>query len=276
MKHYKYITLFIVGFERASAKRIAIPEWMIKYFYHYLAGAVIFLFSVFTISFVIFSNYHNVKSENSVLLGKIESMQKETEVIETNKLNEKLNLIDRNLLGINHYLLERGVKDNTNKNSNFTPYGDYNVEIINYYYNYTNDVYNTLRNVPLGAPYNGEQSSGYGYRTNPFGGAGGEFHTGVDFKGEVGDEIMASADGYVKSADWYGGYGNAVVIDHGFGLSTIYGHLSRTNVTAGQFVRAGDVIGYLGSTGRSTGPHVHYEIRKDGSDVNPSEFLTIN
>src|SRR5438093_11582674 len=137
MKHHKYLTLFIVGLERASIKRIVVPANFIKYFYHYLACAVIFLFSIFTISLVIFSNYHNVKSENTVLLGKIESIQKETEIIETNKLSEKLNLIDRNLTGINHYILESEVQENADKSSRYTPYGDYNVEIINYYYDYT-------------------------------------------------------------------------------------------------------------------------------------------
>jgi murein DD-endopeptidase MepM/ murein hydrolase activator NlpD len=275
MKH-KYLTLFIVGFDRASAKRINIHESLIKYFYHYLAGIVVFLLSVFTLSIIIFSNYHDVKSENSMLLGKIETMQKETEAIETYKLKEKLNTIDRSLSDINDYLLERGVKDNSRSTANLIPFGDYNVDIIDYYCNYVGDVYNTLRSVPLGYPYYGELSSGYGYRTNPFGGASGEFHPGIDFKGERGDEITACADGYVKSADWYGGYGNAVVIEHGFGLSTLYGHMSRTNVQAGQFVKAGDVIGYMGSTGRSTGNHVHYEIRKDGSDISPSEFLSLN
>lgn len=274
MKH-KYLTLFIAGFGRTGAKKIVVPEYLVKYFYHYLTAFFIFMLSVFTIILVIISNYDNVKSENSVLLGKLETMRKQTEAVETNKLNEKLNLIDRNLSGITHYLYERGIKDNT-KNASFIPYGDYNVGIINYYYNYTSEMYNTLRTVPLGYPYNGEQSSGYGYRTNPFGGACGEFHPGIDFKGEFGDEVRASADGFVRSADWYGGYGNAVVIEHECGLTSLYGHLSRTNVIAGQFVKAGDVIGYLGSTGRSTGPHLHYEIRKDGSDINPSEFLSIN
>jgi murein DD-endopeptidase MepM/ murein hydrolase activator NlpD len=232
--------------------------------------------SVFTISVVIFSNYHNVKSENTSLLGKIENMQKETDIIETNKLNEKLSTIDRNLSDITSYLRERGINENSRNSSNFIPYGDYNIGIINYYSDYTGDLYNMIRTIPLGYPYHGEQSSGYGHRTNPLGGSGGEFHSGIDIKGDCGDEIRTSGDGYVRSADWYGGYGRAVVIDHGFGLSAVYGHMSRLNVTAGQFVKAGDVIGYLGSTGRSTGPHLHYEIRKDGSDINPSQFLSIN
>ena len=127
----------------------------------------------------------------------------------------------------------------------------------------------------MGSPYYGDVSSGYGYRYNPFGGRGGEFHPGVDFKGATGDEVYATAGGVVEKSDWYAGYGLAVVIRHENGLSTLYGHLSRVNVGDGQRVKAGDVIGYLGSTGRSTGPHVHYEIRKDGIDIDPYPYLKI-
>lgn len=269
----KYLTLFITGLDRAS-RRIVIPEPLVKYFYHYLTGTLIFFLSVFGIGFVIFSNYNNVKSENSALIGKIESLQKETDEIVSNKLKEKLSSIDVSLSKIDNYLQERGVKGDT-KNTGLIPYGNYNVAVINKYYSVSKELYEKLRSVPLGYPYRGEMSSEYGYRTNPFGGSGGEFHSGIDFRGDIGDEIKASADGFVKTADWYGGYGNAVVIDHKYGLSTVYGHLFRVNVTSGQFVKAGDVIGYLGSTGRSTGPHLHYEIRKNGSDIDPSEFFSI-
>jgi murein DD-endopeptidase MepM/ murein hydrolase activator NlpD len=211
-----------------------------------------------------------------MLLGKIETMEKEVDLIDSHKLKEKLGTIDENLLRITSYLHERGVMDEKPGTVDGLPYGSYGVDVIEYYYELTGDVYNNLRNTPLGYPYNGEFSSGYGYRTNPFGGAGGEFHSGIDFKGDVGDIVTASADGWVKSADWYGGYGIAVVIQHKFGFSTIYGHLSATGVHAGQYVKTGDVIGYIGSTGRSTGPHLHYEIRKDGTDISPSRFLSIN
>ena len=130
--------------------------------------------------------------------------------------------------------------------------------------------------VPLGLPHEGNISSEYGFRKNPFGGYKGEFHPGIDVKGEMGDNVYATADGIVLRNDWYSGYGNAVVLDHGFGLTTLYGHLTRVNVVPGQRVKAGDIIGFLGSTGRSTGPHVHYEIRKNGDDIDPNPFVSIN
>jgi len=128
----------------------------------------------------------------------------------------------------------------------------------------------------MGIPHNGRFSSMYGYRRNPFGGYSGEFHPGLDIKGVLGDPIFATADGFVNRCDWYGGYGNAVVLNHSFGYQTLYGHMSRINVLQGEEVKAGDLIGYMGSTGRSTGVHVHYEIRKDGIDIDPFPYIKLN
>jgi len=98
-------------------------------------------------------------------------------------------------------------------------------------------------------------------------------HTGIDFRGSYGEPIHATAAGTVTSAGWSGGYGQMVEIDHGNGLATRYGHLSAIDVHVGQPIRIGQVVGRLGSTGRSTGPHLHYETRVDGEAVNPEKFL---
>jgi murein DD-endopeptidase MepM/ murein hydrolase activator NlpD len=135
---------------------------------------------------------------------------------------------------------------------------------------------NLLRNIPVGYPYDGEVSSNYGYRRNPFGGFTGEFHPGIDIKGQYGDPIYATADGVVNRCDWYGGYGNAVLINHSHGYQTLFGHMMKVNVEQGQEVKSGDLIGFMGSTGRSTGPHVHYEIRRDGIDIDPVPYLKPN
>jgi murein DD-endopeptidase MepM/ murein hydrolase activator NlpD len=98
-------------------------------------------------------------------------------------------------------------------------------------------------------------------------------HTGIDFRGDLGEPIHATAAGTVTIAGWSGGYGKMVEINHGNGLATRYGHLSEIDVSVGQSVRIGEIVGKLGSTGRSTGPHVHYETRVDGEAVNPQKFL---
>jgi murein DD-endopeptidase MepM/ murein hydrolase activator NlpD len=98
-------------------------------------------------------------------------------------------------------------------------------------------------------------------------------HTGLDFRGDSGEPIHATAAGTVSNAGWSGGYGKMVEIDHGKGLATRYGHLSEIDVAVGDTVRIGQVVGKLGSTGRSTGPHLHYETRVDGEAVDPQKFL---
>lgn len=112
----------------------------------------------------------------------------------------------------------------------------------------------------------------FGVRSDPFRGTA-AMHAGVDIPGPVGTPIYATADGIVGRSGWVGGYGNLVELDHGGGLQTRYGHLSRITVPAGSRVRRGDVIGLMGSTGRSTGSHLHYEVRMDGRAVNPMPYL---
>lgn len=121
-------------------------------------------------------------------------------------------------------------------------------------------------------PVNGVITSGFGYRTHPVLGTR-RLHAGVDFGAPAGTPIVAVADGRVVSAGWHGGYGNAVVIDHGAGLATLYGHQSRLAVAGGARVSRGQVIGYVGSTGMSTGAHLHLEVRRDGVPVEPMGFL---
>jgi murein DD-endopeptidase MepM/ murein hydrolase activator NlpD len=132
----------------------------------------------------------------------------------------------------------------------------------------------TLLRVPLRKPVDGEidLSSPFGVRMDPFLHIA-AMHTGLDFGGDTGDPIHATAAGTVVGAGWSGGYGRMVEIDHGNGLSTRYGHLSQIDVKVGDDVRIGQVIGRMGSTGRSTGPHLHYETRIDGDAVDPQKFL---
>jgi murein DD-endopeptidase MepM/ murein hydrolase activator NlpD len=118
-------------------------------------------------------------------------------------------------------------------------------------------------------------SSGFGYRSDPFTG-GGAMHAGLDFKGPVGTPILAAAEGKVVLAGFHGGYGNMIEIRHANGLVTRYAHLSGLNVRSGQMVERGVQIGRMGSTGRSTGSHLHFEVRQNGQAINPRKFLEVN
>ncbi|MDQ5838322.1 MAG: M23 family metallopeptidase, partial [Acidobacteriota bacterium] len=127
--------------------------------------------------------------------------------------------------------------------------------------------------VPSIWPVEGNLSDGFGVRGNPFGGGSSEFHPGQDITAPPGTPVFAPADGTVLEAGWKNGYGQQVVIDHGHGLTTRYGHLSKIEVTAGQSIRRGEELGQVGSTGRSTGPHLHYEVRIDDVAVSPLHYL---
>ena len=121
-------------------------------------------------------------------------------------------------------------------------------------------------------PVEGQVTGSFGERIDPFNGEG-AFHSGVDIGSSYGHPILAPADGLVTFTDTMGGYGKTIMIDHGNSISTRYGHLSGFAVTAGQRVQRGDVIGYVGESGRSTGPHLHYEVRINDTPVNPYKYL---
>ena len=127
--------------------------------------------------------------------------------------------------------------------------------------------------VPTLWPVVGEITGHFGERLDPFSGEG-AFHSGIDIASHYGDTVRATADGMVLAVDQRAGYGRLVVIDHGFGVSTWYGHLSAFKTHEGMRVKRGDIIGYEGTSGRSTGPHLHYEVRIYNTPVNPWRYLS--
>lgn len=273
----KVTTVLFVSNDRDETKSFNIPTVHVRrfkvYFISFLS-LVGFTIGLIAFLFLILNNFSNEKKD---LLGKISSMESDVKLVDSLHIKNKINDIENNIKFINNYLLERGIKSaekdiggepDTNRN--------YDLSIYEFYNNFTALLRATTSNTPLGYPFYGEMRSDYGYRPNPFGGRSSEFHKGIDWKGNVGDTVRCTGDGEVINADWDKGYGKCITIKHANGIECIYGHLSGFNVTAGQKVKAGDVIGFIGSTGRSTGPHLHYEIRVNGIDINPHYFLTLN
>jgi murein DD-endopeptidase MepM/ murein hydrolase activator NlpD len=129
-----------------------------------------------------------------------------------------------------------------------------------------------ILNAPSLWPVTGRITSSFGERDDPFSGEG-AFHAGIDIAAEYGSPVRAAADGLVTKAAFGNGYGREIMIDHGNGIETLYGHLSGFAVTAGEQVKRGQVIGYVGSSGHSTGPHLHYEVRIHNAPVNPHKYL---
>jgi len=188
--------------------------------------------------------------------------------------------IEGKLQKINEYLSKRGLKGFSIKSVG----GDANAsaakltdkETFSLYDEYLSRLLHSVAFTPMGYPRVSSLTSFFGYRSDPFNTANAEFHPGIDFKGNKGDEAKCTANGKVVFAGWYGGYGNCVRISHGNNLETLYGHLSRILVKVGDEVTAGQKIGEVGSTGHSTGAHLHYEVRKNGKAVNPVSFLSLN
>ena len=134
--------------------------------------------------------------------------------------------------------------------------------------NYRNEVTPNLW--PLDGGY---ISSDFGSRANPFDGYSSDYHPGIDIAENYGAPVYASASGYVQRAGWYGGYGKYIKISHDYGYATAYGHLSSIEISAGDYVSKGQIIGYVGSTGYSTGPHLHFEVLLYGEQVNPRRLM---
>lgn len=130
-----------------------------------------------------------------------------------------------------------------------------------------------LNSTPSIRPSSARISSGFGYRLDPFGHRSTKRHNGLDFAGKPDSPIVVTADGVVRHAGWVPSYGQAILVDHGLGYSTLYAHTTGIRVKAGDVVKRGDKIATMGSSGRSTGTHLHYEVWKDGQAVNPRNYF---
>ncbi|MGC9070457.1 MAG: M23 family metallopeptidase [Elusimicrobiales bacterium] len=139
-------------------------------------------------------------------------------------------------------------------------------------FNYITSKASMINSIPKGWPVAGFISSPFGYRIHPFT-LSYDFHSGVDIVNDPGTDIKVCADGVVRYTGWAMGYGLCVIVDHGFGYTTLYGHLSQVNVKVGDVVKKGSIIGKLGSTGTSTGPHLHYEVWRYGVFENPVKYI---
>lgn len=199
-------------------------------------------------------------------------------LIDIKKVKQSFKSIDQSILRINKFLDERGLEKFKLENAGGEN-EDFEItninEISNYYENKIKNIETTLNVTPLGTPSRGKITSGFGYRDNPFGNYNTENHSGIDFKGNYGDPVKATANGKVEFAGTKGGYGNCIIISHNEQLKTLFGHLSKINVAIGQQVKIGDIIGEIGSTGRSTGPHLHYEVIQNDEKINPIPYLKL-
>ncbi len=280
MPHQPYFVLVLAHSLHGRLRRIHIPH---KAIYAAFTVAVLvclsmfgFLGSYLRMSWKV-SHYNSLRQEVESLRAKYQELQRVT-----SQKNQQLATLETLASEVSvAYGLKRKPETSADVANGvpLTPsfresLGEYNflqsASISTLYRNYPKQWHTNIR--PSLWPVQGRLMSSFGGRTDPFSGEG-AIHTGVDLQAPSGTPVRATADGIVVFAEWSGGYGRLVKIDHGNGLQTYYGHLSRMAVVTGQEIRRGDILGQSGASGRVTSPHLHYEVRMGGTPVNPYTFL---
>jgi murein DD-endopeptidase MepM/ murein hydrolase activator NlpD len=280
MPHQPYFVVVLAHSLHGRLRRVHIPHKVIY------AGFVLsivsciamlaFLSSYLRMSWKV-AHYNSLRQEVDSLRAKYQELQRVT-----NQKNEQLATLENFAGEVSvAYGLKRkpGTSTDIATNSALSPtfresLNNYNflqtATISTLYHNYPKQWQTHIR--PSLWPVEGRLMSGFGGRTDPFSGEG-AVHSGVDLQAPMGTPVRVAADGIVVHADWEGGYGRLIIVDHGNGVQTYYGHLSRFDVVPGQEVRRGDVIARSGASGRVTSPHLHYEVRMGGTPVNPYPYL---
>ena len=271
-------TVLFVNKNAQALKPIQVSSKLLLNWKKYFA-AVLFIFAglIVTIVFLTSNSIQQYKMQQA-LAKRIQTIHVTYAQVDTNAIRQKFTTIDKELLTINGYLKARGIKSNIKGPEGGEADNDIisTDEISSFYEGYLKKIIYNISYTPLGYPYPGAITSTFGHRENPFSGEGIETHKGVDIKGAWGSPVKAMAKGEVEFAGLRGGFGNCIMLKHGNGFETLYGHLSKILVSVGQKIDIGQQIGNIGSTGRSTGPHLHYEVHKNGEKIDPKNFLTLN
>lgn len=284
LKRTDVSTIMILSKNQQGTKTIQIKTKHISRFKHYVAGIALLVISLTSALFYLHGQNRKQESEKLALIAQINKMKgsmesAENSVKQTKSAQTYIQAIEGKLQTINTYLRKRGLPGFTKKQEGGGNKAEEaklsDNEKYSLYDEYLGRLVKTVAYTPLGYPRVSSFSSIFGYRSDPFNSGVAEYHPGIDFKGDYGDPVKCTANGTVEFAGWVNGYGNCVRIQHANSLETLYGHMSKILVHVGQKVTLGDVVGKVGSTGRSTGTHLHYEVRKNGKPVNPVQFLTL-
>lgn len=271
-------TILFVNKSATTLKPIQVSSTLLLNWKKYVAAMFLLTFSLLgAIVYLAFNNIQQYKFEK-ILSGKLNTAHALFTGVDTAAVHKKFMKIDKELSIINGFLKARGIQTSFKEPSGGEVDNDVisTTEISDFYESYLNRIIYNISYTPIGLPFPGSITSTFGHRENPFGGSAVETHKGLDIQGPVGGLVKAMAKGEVKFAGTKGGFGNCIILKHANGFETLYGHLSKILVSVGQQVEIGQQIGNIGSTGRSTGPHLHYEVHRNGKQVNPQLFLTLN
>lgn len=270
MKHQT--SVLIVNSKEKTSKVRQVPTHILVHWRKYAT-----FLSLLIISFILVSGFLVYQNTSRFYLERLERANFVRSQIDLQKALTAFATIDSGMYRINLFLQDRGLEELRMENAGGIS-TDFDIVLINefadFYQKQLLGLEETLNSAPIGKPSNGNITSGFGYRRNPFTGRNSEFHSGIDFKGQVGDSVKTTGSGIVTFAGYKGGYGRCVIIEHEKNLQTLYGHLWQINVKAGDHVNSGQLIGLMGSSGRSTGPHLHYEIINNGKRIDPKKYVS--
>jgi murein DD-endopeptidase MepM/ murein hydrolase activator NlpD len=275
MLKHKTSVLF-VDTNGKGKRAVQVPTTILLNWKKYLIVAgMMFLGLGLVIAFFIYENtskyYTNIYQERLARANQIKN------AIDIDKAKQSFSSINESMERINRFMEDRGLSPLVTENAGGPiefEVTDIN-EVAELYVDEIKKMEALIHDTPIGKPHDGEQTSHFGIRRNPFGGGSIEGHKGIDLRGEIGDPVKTTAGGTVEFAGVKGGYGNCVIVRHKNDFKTLYGHLSDIHVRERQKVKSGEVIGSLGNTGRSTGPHLHYEIIQNDEKINPQNFLNL-
>ncbi len=273
----KYINVIIAGYGGKKAKSLRINL-------RFLKGAAVFSILGLSglVAFSAFTFYENrmLKGELALLTEQRNQLQalleKEREKNSyLQSFKEKVEKLEGKLMTIDRFLRKKGIRKVPSGIGGAKAKVDIlDIEYVSFLHNEATKFEKYLSRIPLGPPVWGRITSRFGYRRDPFDGRY-EFHDGVDIRAPWGTPVRATAEGKVIYAGWKAGYGKTVIIRHAYGFRTLYAHMSKIKVKPGRWVKSGQIIGYVGSTGRSTGPHVHYEVWRYSRKQNPVKYMYV-
>ncbi len=270
------MTIVMVAPTGRRVKSINIKVFHIKIAFFTLLGFGLVSLSAFMSTYIFLKKANHKRELTHQLIANIGVLNhnlNENRAARGN-LEEKIKDIEGKLLEMQELLAKKGINRELSVGGDFIPADRLSMSYVDFVEKDVDQLFKVMESLPVGTPLSGSINAGFGYRKDPINSRF-AFHSGVDIDAAYGESVVTTAGGVVELAGWQKGYGKTVIIKHRSGYQTLYGHLSKIMVEDGQDVKAGDKIGYAGSTGRSTGPHLHYEIIKNGKNLDPVKYLSL-
>ena len=267
----KKTTVIFIDTDQRFKKPILIPTFFLEYWKFISVSVMIFL-SLGVYTFILIGKMYFTQQQNEI------HAQNERIKTFSQELSRQYDFITKQITEVNKLLVSKGIQKPNQKSIDIVPKFVSPLEMGDnkQFEQYLEDFKLAISTTPVGSPVDGRISSSFGVRSNPFSGNGRESHKGLDISAPEGSPVKCTAEGKVIFAGFRGDFGNLVVISHGGEYETYYGHLSEILVKKGEDVIANSLIGKVGSTGRSTGPHLHYEIHRNDKKINPKTFIDLN